>query len=150
MTRSTSSTTDPKSTSVNNQPSQQGEQAKDTEAPRSATLKLPFVQARFYSPEVRLSKMGSPQIGSAVQGVRDYLPSSRQALYYGGLALVAAVGVVEWPVAAAIGVGTALARKSHDNGEQPGSSSGSAKSEGNPEQGSQAQRPGGSPATVNE
>lgn len=36
-------------------------------------------------------------------------PTGRRILYYGGLGLLAAVGMVEWPVAAAIGAGVWVA-----------------------------------------
>ena len=39
------------------------------------------------------------------------LPSGKSMLFFGGLAVTAAVGAIEWPVAAAIGVGSALASR---------------------------------------
>jgi hypothetical protein len=40
------------------------------------------------------------------------LRPSGQLLFYGGLAGVAAFGIIDWPVAAAIGIGTVIARRS--------------------------------------
>jgi hypothetical protein len=39
------------------------------------------------------------------------MPSRSSMLFFGGLAVTAAVGAIEWPVAAAIGVGSALASR---------------------------------------
>ena len=43
------------------------------------------------------------------------LPSGKALLFYGGLAATAVAGIIEWPVAAAIGVGTALANQGAAN-----------------------------------
>ena len=51
------------------------------------------------------------QAAHAAQVVRGYLPSPERLLYYGGLGVMAAVGVVEWPVAAALGAGLWLASR---------------------------------------
>jgi len=47
----------------------------------------------------------------AAQVVRGYLPPPERLVYYGGLGVMAAVGVVEWPVAAALGAGLWLANR---------------------------------------
>jgi hypothetical protein len=83
--------------------------AHDTQHAHTATVNMPFVTAQFHAPDLHLPKPRPPEIRAALQTVRTFLPSREQALYYGGLALMAALEVVEWPVAAAIGVGTALA-----------------------------------------
>lgn len=70
---------------------------------RTATVRLSFVTAQFRIPEV--------DVGSVVRVVRSSLPTPRRALYYGGLAALAAFSVIDWPVAAAIGVGTEIARR---------------------------------------
>jgi hypothetical protein len=85
-----------------------GTDQKDTGHPRTATVNLPFVTAQFRAPDLHLPK--PPEMGAALRRARTFLPSPQQALYYGGLGLMAAFELVEWPVAAAIGVGTALAR----------------------------------------
>jgi hypothetical protein len=72
-------------------------------AARTVTVGLPFVTAQFRAPRV--------DVGSAVRVVRSSLPTPRRALYYGGLAALAAFSVIDWPVAAAIGVGTEIARR---------------------------------------
>jgi hypothetical protein len=47
------------------------------------------------------------------------MPPPRQALYFGGLAALAAFEIIEWPVALAIGAGTALMRRSEPRPSQP-------------------------------
>ncbi len=71
--------------------------------PRTATVNLPFVTAQFRKPEI--------SFGSAAGTVRSWLPTPQRAVYYGGLAALAAFSVIEWPVAAVIGVGTEIARR---------------------------------------
>jgi hypothetical protein len=97
-----------------------------------ATVTLPFVTARFHMPTLYGPRQVGQEVGAALQGVRNLLPSRNRALYFGGLAALTVFQVIEWPVAAAIGVGTALAtnsRNRHDarnghaaggvNGESP-------------------------------
>jgi hypothetical protein len=70
---------------------------------RTAMVRLPFVTAQFCVPEV--------DVGSAVRVVRSWVPTPQRAVYYGDLAALVASSVIGWPVAAAIGVGTAIARR---------------------------------------
>ncbi len=77
---------------------------------RSMTVSLPFVTAKFRRPDIRVP--GGDDLAGAVDTVRGYLPSPGQAAYYGSLGALAALSVIEWPVAAAIGVGTVVARRS--------------------------------------
>jgi hypothetical protein len=77
--------------------------------PRTATVNLPFVTARFRAPDLHLPSRG--EVGAAARGVASFLPSPKAALYFGGLAVTAALEIIEWPVAVAIGVGTALASR---------------------------------------
>ena len=80
-----------------------GEQQAGSGRARTATVRLPFVTAQFRVPEV--------DVGSAVRVVRSSLPSPQRAAYYGGLAALAAFSVIDWPVAAVIGIGTEIARQ---------------------------------------
>ena len=78
---------------------------------RTATVNLPFVTATFRRPDIPLPRIRVPnrhQALFAAQAVQSYLPSPRQAAYFGGLAALAAFEVLEWPVALAIGAGAAL------------------------------------------
>jgi hypothetical protein len=84
------------------EPPSAGEQV-DGGPARTATVRLPFVTAQFRVPEV--------DVGSAVQAVRSSLSTPQRAVYYGGLVALAAFSVIDWPVAAVIGIGTEIARR---------------------------------------
>lgn len=43
--------------------------------------------------------------------VAGYLPPADRLAFYGGLGVAAVLGAIDWPVAAAIGIGTVIARK---------------------------------------
>ena len=75
---------------------------------RTATLTLPFFTAQFRAPDHLVPTRDD--VAGAARGVRSMLPSGRSTLLYGGLGVTAALGVIEWPVAVAIGVGAALAQ----------------------------------------
>jgi hypothetical protein len=87
------------------------------EGRRAATLNLPFVTAEFRAPDLHVPSRD--ELGAAARGARSMLPSRSAMLFYGGLAVTAVVGAIEWPVAAAIGVGSALASRGAAN-PQPG------------------------------
>ncbi len=99
---------------------------------RSASLELPFVSAQFRAPDWHLPEWRLPNRGdldAATRGARSMLPSRKSMLFLGGLAVTAVAGVIEWPVAAAIGVGSALAARGGEgsgSSERAGSESGSA------------------------
>jgi hypothetical protein len=60
-----------------------------------------------------------PDVTGAGRSLVEHLPPREQLAYYGGLGVMAAFGVISWPVAAAIGVGIAVAR--HARGAANGS-----------------------------
>ena len=95
------------STAEDVRPSQPAEGG--AEGSRSATLNLPFVTAQFRAPSLHMP--GREDLGNVARGARSMLPSGKSMLFYGGLAATAALGAIEWPVAAAIGVGSALASR---------------------------------------
>ncbi|WP_285705001.1 hypothetical protein [Microtetraspora sp. NBRC 16547] len=55
--------------------------------------------------------VGRQEVGHAVDVARSFLPPPERVAYYGGLGALAILGVIDWPVAAAIGVGTVLAQR---------------------------------------
>jgi hypothetical protein len=77
------------------------------------TLNLPMITLKVRKPE--LPSMHLPDVGRdvghAVDTVKTFLPPPERIMYYGGLGVLAAVGMIEWPVAAAIGVGTMIAQR---------------------------------------
>lgn len=95
-------------------------------AKHGTTVRLPFVTAEFHRPDVQLP--GRAEVEGAIGTVRKSLPPPEQMIYYGGLAALAVFSVIEWPVAAAIGVGTAIAQRAtaHSSGgrQRPASATG--------------------------
>ncbi|MCU1626862.1 MAG: hypothetical protein JWP64_1811 [Pseudonocardia sp.] len=91
------------------------------EGERSATVNLPFVTAQFRAPHLHLP--GRADLDAAARGAQSLLPSPKSLLFFGGLAATAVAGIIEWPVAAAIGVGTALASRGEANPEPHGGTS---------------------------
>ena len=87
--------------------------AEATGGGRTATLNLPFVTAQFRAPDLHVPSR--QEVGDAARGAWSMLPSGSSMLFYGGLAATAVVGAIEWPVAAAIGVGSALASRGAAN-----------------------------------
>ncbi|GGO09522.1 hypothetical protein [Microbispora bryophytorum] len=79
-------------------------------------LNLPFLRVQLRAPEMHLPHVGMPHIsgrdvGHAVDVARTFLPPPERIMYYGGLGALAALGILEWPVAAAIGAGTMIAQR---------------------------------------
>ncbi|WP_330231029.1 hypothetical protein OHA40_00165 [Nocardia sp. NBC_00508] len=52
---------------------------------------------------------------SATAAVRRRVPDGQSLLYYGGLGVAAAAGLVSWPVAAAIGAGVWVAERTRQD-----------------------------------
>lgn len=80
---------------------------------RTATVNLPFVTAEFRAPDIRLPSLpvrapDRNDLTGAVSAIRSRLPSPAQAAYYAGLGVLGVLELIEWPVALAIGVGTAM------------------------------------------
>ena len=81
-------------------------------------IPVPFTGVRIPVPNVPLPRVPLPSQHDVIVGavhasniVRENRPSADQLLYYGGLGALAAFGVVDWPVAAAIGTGVWIARR---------------------------------------
>lgn len=85
---------------------------------RELTLELPMVTVRIHPPELRLPRprvamprVNRQEVGHAVDVARSLLPPPERVAYYGALGALAVAGVIEWPVAAAIGAGTVIAQR---------------------------------------
>ncbi|MGW1678389.1 hypothetical protein [Saccharopolyspora sp. NPDC002376] len=92
------------------QPASKGGQA-------GPTIPVPYVTAELHTAKIPLP--GGKDVSAAVDTVRGQLPSADQLLFYGGLTAAAAFSVIEWPVAAAIGIGNALVQRSvHKEGSE--------------------------------
>lgn len=75
--------------------------------------------AQLRLPEVWVP--GREDLAGAVTRVRAGLPLAEQLAYYGGLGALAALSVIDWPVAAAIGVGTVVAQRAAEGTGSTGS-----------------------------
>lgn len=62
-------------------------------------------------PHVSLPHVSRQEAGQAVDAAKSFLPPPERMAYYGGLGALAVAGLIEWPVAAAIGVGTVIAQR---------------------------------------
>ncbi|MFC0864470.1 hypothetical protein ACFHYQ_19445 [Sphaerimonospora cavernae] len=83
---------------------------------RQFNLNLPFVRIQVRPPELHLPHIGLPHVsrhdvGQAVDIARTFLPPPERLAYYGGLGALAVLGLIDWPVAAAIGAGTLIAQR---------------------------------------
>jgi hypothetical protein len=84
------------------------------EGKRSATVNLPFMTAQFRVPDIHMPEVRPPSredLDSAGRKALSVLPPPKTLLFFGGLAATAVIGAIEWPVAAAIGIGSALASR---------------------------------------
>ncbi|WP_214323826.1 hypothetical protein [Nonomuraea sediminis] len=95
--------------------------ARGSPSKKGFTLELPMVTVQMRAPDLRMPHLEMPhlemphltkqEMGHAVDVARSFLPPPERIAYYGALGALAALGVIEWPVAAAIGVGTMIARR---------------------------------------
>ncbi|GAA3257064.1 hypothetical protein [Nonomuraea helvata] len=85
------------------------------------TLDLPMMSIQVRQPDVRLPHIEMPhmemprisrrEIGHYMDVARTFLPAPERMAYYGALGALAVFGVLDWPVAAAIGAGTVIAQR---------------------------------------
>jgi hypothetical protein len=66
----------------------------------------------------------------AAQTLRIYLPPRERMAYYGGLGLMAVIGVLDWPVALAAGAGVWVASHTSHSGQHRDGKATSANAEG--------------------
>ena len=62
-------------------------------------------------PHVPMPHVNRQEVGQAVDTAKSFLPPPERIAYYGGLGALAVAGLIEWPVAAAIGVGILIAQR---------------------------------------
>jgi hypothetical protein len=75
------------------------------------SVRLPVVNARVPMLRLHPPEASAAQTRWVAQAVRANLPTTERMMYYGGLAALAAIGVLEWPVAAAVGAGVWVAAR---------------------------------------
>lgn len=84
-------------------------------------LNVPVIMPRLsirhlHIPTFGLGEMGGGAVAAAGRSMSGRMPSRERLGYYAGLGALAAIGVIEWPVAAAIGVGVAVAKRTSGDG----------------------------------
>jgi hypothetical protein len=74
-------------------------------------MTVPVVNVRIPVLRAHIPGLGSgvAQTRWAAQAVLSNLPPVERLLYYGGLGVLATVGILEWPVAAVVGAGVWVA-----------------------------------------
>jgi hypothetical protein len=89
--------------------SAEADKSERADEPKSLTIPVLLVLPRIRT--VHIPVLGGGLLVGAVRGIRSRLPSPAVALFYSGLAATAAIGAISWPVAVAVGVGTAVSRR---------------------------------------
>ncbi|MBC6460939.1 hypothetical protein [Actinomadura sp. HBU206391] len=84
---------------------------------------MPLLTVQVRAPHV--PRVHPRAVGHAVSSAQSSLPSAERMAYYAGLGALAAFGVIEWPVAAAIGAGTILAKRALKKDPRASSNGGS-------------------------
>ena len=81
-------------------------------------LPIPVVTPHVKVYSLRLPGPGTRRVAEAGRSAVSHLPSRKRLLFYGALGAMAALEVISWPVAAAVGVGTAIAGRDRDGREE--------------------------------
>lgn len=76
---------------------------------RSATVPVPTLTPRLKVYRLRLAVSSPASIGQVGRPMGGRLPPPKRLAFYGALGAAAMLGAIDWPVAAAIGIGTFLA-----------------------------------------
>lgn len=84
---------------------------------RTATVPVPVITPRLTVHRVHMPMSGRG-VANAGKAVTSSVPAPEGLVYYAGLGALTAFGVVEWPVALAIGVGVGIARRRGRSGER--------------------------------
>ncbi len=70
-------------------------------------------------PHVPMPHISKQELGHYVDVARTVLPPPERVAYYGALGAMAVLGAIEWPVAAAIGVGMAITQRGRQGQAKP-------------------------------
>lgn len=81
------------------------------EEDRGTTVPVPVVTPQVKVYRLHVPVPGMSYVGEAGRALAAYIPPPDRLAFYGGLGLAAALGVLDWPVAAAVGIGTMFARR---------------------------------------
>ncbi|MGN9844014.1 hypothetical protein ACTMTI_38410 [Nonomuraea sp. H19] len=98
----------------------------DGRGPKRLTLDLPMLSVEVRQPELRMPHLEAnvpmphvsrQELGHYVDIAKTFLPPPERIAYYGALGALAVFGAIDWPVAAAIGVGTIIAQRQRRQGQ---------------------------------
>ncbi|MGN9785090.1 hypothetical protein ACTMTF_26910 [Nonomuraea sp. ZG12] len=111
---------------------------------RRRQVEMPHVSM----PHVPMPHISKQEVGHYVDVARTILPPPERVAYYGALGAMAIFGAIEWPVAAAIGVGMAITQrgrpgqaKPDGEGERPAQAQQQAQTQAQKQTQRQTQRP---------
>ncbi|MFG2078039.1 hypothetical protein [Nonomuraea maritima] len=108
------------------QATERGSATSNGKVPKRYTLDMPMLSIEVRKPDVSLPHVSMPHIpkpnipmphvskqelGHYVDVARTVLPPPERIAYYGALGAMAALGAIDWPVAAAIGAGMMIAQR---------------------------------------
>lgn len=85
--------------------------------PLESGITVPVVHARIPVPVEGVPGAVVAQTRWTLRTLRTFLPPTERLLYYGGLGVMAVAGVLEWPVAAAVGAGVWVASRGGRHGQ---------------------------------
>jgi hypothetical protein len=101
-------------------------------ATKQATkMHLPGVVVEFHRPDHYIPTR--EDLAGVANTVRDRLPSGEMMAFYGGLGVLTAFSMIEWPVAVALGAGAVLAQRSVSRATKSVPGTGTASAEAEPE-----------------
>lgn len=80
-------------------------------AEHGTTVPVPVLTPHVKVFKVHVPAPGMSYVTDAGHLAASYLPPPERMVFYGGLGVAAVMGAIDWPVAAAIGIGTMLARR---------------------------------------
>jgi hypothetical protein len=76
-----------------------------------AVVPIPVITPRVKVLKLHVPPPGMAYVEDAGRVMASYLPPPERLAFYGGLGAAAIFGIIDWPVAAAIGLGTVIARR---------------------------------------
>lgn len=78
---------------------------------RGAAVPIPVVTPHVTIYRVHVPGPGVQEMMEAGRSAASHLPPPERLAFYSGLGAAAVMGVISWPVAAAVGLGTVIARR---------------------------------------
>lgn len=79
--------------------------------PNGKGMEVPVPVLTPHMKVMHIPTPGMSYVGDAGRIVAGYMPPPERLAFYGGLGIAAVLGAIDWPVAAAIGIGTMIARR---------------------------------------